>query len=39
MAELIVHGQATTIDITGLNAKRFTEGRELKSRYGMSVLA
>jgi len=39
MAELIVHGQATTIDITRLDAKRFTQGRELKSRYGIAVLA
>jgi glycine/D-amino acid oxidase-like deaminating enzyme len=39
MAELIVHGRATTIDISMLNAKRFAEGRTLTSRYGMAVLA
>ncbi|MEE8301687.1 MAG: FAD-binding oxidoreductase [Candidatus Tectomicrobia bacterium] len=39
IAELIVHGRASSIDISMLDAKRFTEGRELKSRYGMAVLA
>ena len=39
LAELIVHGRASSIDISMLDAKRFTEGRELKSRYGMAVLA
>ena len=39
MAELIVNGQATTIDISRLDAKRFEAGRELTSKYGMAVLA
>ena len=39
MAELIVHGQASSIDISMLDAKRFSENRQLKSRYGMAVLA
>ncbi len=39
MAELIVHGRASSIDISMLDAKRFAEGRELRSRYRMAVLA
>ncbi len=39
VAELIVHGQASSIDISMLDAKRFGENRQLKSRYGMAVLA
>lgn len=39
MAELIVHGRASTIDISMLDAKRFDENRQLQSRYGMAVLA
>ena len=39
MAELITEGQATSVDITELNLKRFDEGRLLKSRYAMQVLA
>ena len=39
MAELIADGVATTIDISQLTLDRFTAGRLLQSRYGMSVLA
>ncbi len=39
MAELITQGRATSVDISMLNLKRFQEGRLLKSRYSMSVLA
>jgi len=39
MAELIVHGRASSIDISMLDAKRFDESRQLQSRYGMAVLA
>jgi glycine/D-amino acid oxidase-like deaminating enzyme len=39
MAELIVNGKASTIDTSMLDAKRFDENRQLKSRYGMAVLA
>ncbi len=39
MAELITQGHASTIDISMLDLKRFDEGRMLKSRYGMAVLA
>ena len=39
MSELIVHGRATTIDISPLRLNRFKEGDLLMSRYGMSVLA
>ncbi len=38
MAELITGGEPT-IDISMLDLKRFAEHRELKSRYGMQVLA
>jgi sarcosine oxidase subunit beta len=38
MAELITGGEPT-IDISMLDLKRFAENRELKSRYGMQVLA
>lgn len=39
MAELITQGQATTIDISMLGLGRFAEGRQLRSRYSMAVLA
>ena len=39
MAELITEGRATSVDISGLDLKRFDEGRLLKSRYAMQVLA
>ena len=39
MAELITEGRATSVDISELNLKRFDEGRLLKSRYAMQVLA
>ncbi len=38
MAELITGGEPS-IDISMLDLKRFAENRELKSRYGMQVLA
>ena len=39
MAELIMEGRATTVDISMLDLGRFKQGRLLKSRYGMQVLA
>ena len=39
MAELIMEGQATSVDISMLDLGRFTEGRLLSSRYSMQVLA
>ena len=39
MAELVTQGAATTIDISMLDLERFAEGRLMRSRYGMSVLA
>ena len=39
MAELVTKGAATTIDISMLDLERFAEGRPMRSRYGMSVLA
>ena len=39
MAELITQGQATTIDVSMLNLKRFERGELLQSRYSMQVLA
>ncbi len=39
MAELIVDGQASTIDISQLNLGRFETGELLESRYSMQVLA
>lgn len=39
MAELITQGHASTIDISMLNMNRFNEGKLLRSRYTMQVLA
>ena len=39
MAELITQGEATTIDISMLNLKRFERGELMQSRYSMQVLA
>ena len=39
MAELITEGRATSVDISELNLGRFDEGRLMKSRYAMQVLA
>ncbi len=39
MAELAADGRAATIDISQLGIDRFSSGRLLRSRYGMSVLA
>ena len=39
MAELVADGDASSIDISMLDLKRFSEGRLMKSRYEMSVLA
>ena len=39
MAELITEGKATSVDISELDLKRFEEGRPMKSRYSMQVLA
>jgi sarcosine oxidase subunit beta len=39
MAELIAQGRATTIDISMLGFNRFKEGKLLRSRYAMQVLA
>ena len=39
MAELIVDGRSTTIDVSMLDLNRFRDNRLLGSRYGMSVLA
>lgn len=39
MAEMVAQGQATTIDVSMLGLDRFTGGRRMESRYGMSVLA
>lgn len=39
MAELITRGHASTIDISMLNMQRFNEGKLLRSRYAMQVLA
>jgi glycine/D-amino acid oxidase-like deaminating enzyme len=39
MAEMIAQGRASTVDVSELGMARFTEGRQLRSRYGMSVLA
>jgi glycine/D-amino acid oxidase-like deaminating enzyme len=39
MAELVADGHASSIDISMLDLKRFNEGRLMKSRYEMSVLA
>ena len=39
MAELITQGRATTVDISMLGLRRFSEGKLLSSRYSMSVMA
>ncbi len=39
MAELITKGSAECLDISMLNMRRFTEGKLLRSRYSMQVLA
>lgn len=39
MAELIAEGRASAVDISQLNARRFADGRLLRSRYSMQVLA
>jgi len=39
MAEMVLDGTATTIDVSMLDIKRFAEGRPLRSRYRMAVLA
>ena len=39
MAELITQGRATTIDVSMLGLERFKEGKLLRSRYSMQVLA
>jgi len=39
MAELVMQGEATTIDVSMLGLDRFAEGRLMQSRYKMSVLA
>ena len=39
MAELVTQGKAASIDISMLDLDRFSEGRLMRSRYGMSVLA
>ena len=39
MAELITQGKASTIDISMLNMRRFNEGKLMRSRYTMQVLA
>ncbi len=39
MAELVTQGTATTVDISMLGLDRFAEGRLMRSRYAMSVLA
>ena len=39
MSELILDGQATSIDISQLGLDRFEQGRHMRSRYSMQVLA
>ena len=39
MSELIIEGEATSVDISMLNLNRFKEGKEMVSRYRMAVLA
>ena len=39
MSELIAEGRASSVDISQLNMRRFDEGRPLRSRYSMQVLA
>ncbi len=39
MSELITEGKGVTIDISMLTLKRFAEGKQMRSRYAMQVLA
>ena len=39
MAEMVVDGAASSVDVTGLRLGRFEDGALLGSRYGMRVLA
>ncbi|MAF52439.1 MAG: FAD-binding oxidoreductase [SAR202 cluster bacterium] len=39
MSELITEGEGVSVDISMLNLKRFAEGRLMRSRYAMQVLA
>ena len=39
MAEMISQERASTVDVSELGMDRFSEGRHLRSRFGMSVLA
>ena len=39
MSELIAEGRASAVDISQLNMRRFDDGRLLRSRYSMQVLA
>lgn len=39
MAEMVLDGHASTIDVSELGLGRFDDGAMLRSRYGMSVLA
>ncbi|MYA62555.1 MAG: FAD-binding oxidoreductase [Dehalococcoidia bacterium] len=39
MSELITQGRATSLDITEMSLDRFAEGRLMRSRYSMQVLA
>ncbi len=39
MSELITEGRATSLDISEMGLKRFAEGRMMRSRYSMQVLA
>ena len=39
MAEIVVQGTASTIDVSMMDLSRFAEDRSLGSRYGMNVLS
>ena len=39
MSELITQGRATSLDISEMSLDRFAEGRLMRSRYSMQVLA
>ena len=39
MSEMIAEGRASAVDISQLNMRRFDDGRLLRSRYSMQVLA
>ena len=39
MSELIAEGRASSVDVSSLNMRRFDDGRPLRSRYSMQVLA